>query len=73
MWVIPAIERLALNYHFCVAAGDGSLRSSFDGIWSLNPKAPPDTLACIEEQRGEIRCTARGQRYLRRATPPTDR
>ena len=73
IWVIPAIEHLALNYHLCVGAGDGILRSAFDGIWSLDPKGPPDTLSCIEAQRAEVRCTARGRRYVRRATPPTNR
>ena len=73
IWVVPAIERFGLNYHLCVGVADGSLRSAFDGIWSLNPKAPPDTLSCVEGQTAEVTCTARGRRYAERTARPNDR
>lgn len=73
MWVIPAIEKFGLQYHLCVGVGGNLLRSSFDGIWSLNPKAPPDTLACIEGQRAQVQCTARGRHYVSRAASPPER
>ena len=73
MWVIPAIEHFGLRYHLCVGVSDGVLRSAFDGMWASNPEAPPDTLACIDGQLAEVRCTARGRHYVHRTVPGVQR
>lgn len=73
MWVIPAIETFGLRYHLCVGVGDSTLRSAFDGMWASNPEAPPDSIACIQGQLAEVRCTARGRHYVNRTASRAQR